>query len=226
MRPIRRLVIGLGILVGLTLVVSACGGGDEAEEAENGSGAGEVDTGGEGGAYTLNQVVPPTMEMTSASITSGSLLPTTITCEGEDTSPQLTWTEAPEGTQSFAIIFDDHDAEEGDFAHWVLYSIPAAVTELQEGSLTGTGAREGINDYEKVGYNGPCPSPITTGFTVPTGASLPHEYTFTVYALDTKIDLPPGANKFTLLREIDGHILATGELTRRYVTKRRGDPTQ
>ena len=218
MKPIRRWTIALVITVGLAIILSACGGGDGAEEA--------ADSGAGGGAYTLNQVVPPTMEITSASITSGTLLPTAITCEGEDTSPQLSWTGAPEGTQSFAIIFDDRDAEEGDFVHWVVYSIPANVTELQEGLPAGTGVKEGINDYVKVGYKGPCPPPITTGYIVPTGASLPHEYAFTVYALDTPIDLPQGADKFALLRELDGHILATGELTRKYVAKRRGEPLQ
>ena len=219
MKPIRQWTIVLVITVGLALMLSACGGGDEAEEATDG--------GAEGGGFPLTQQdVPLTMEITSTSITSGTLLPTAITCEGEDTSPQLSWTGAPEGTQSFAIIFDDRDAEEGDFVHWVVYSIPATVTELQEGLPAGTGAKEGINDYVKVGYKGPCPPPITTGYIVPTGASLPHEYAFTIYALDIPIDIPQGANKFTLLREMDGHILATGELTRKYVAKRRGEPLQ
>ena len=228
MKPLRRPVVGLAMTVGLAFMVSACGGGDDAEEAADGGGAAATSV--DESEYALKQQEgPPNIEVTSSSITSASLLPQASTCEGEDMSPQLTWTGAPEGTQSFAIIFDDRDAKEGDYVHWVVYSIPATVTEIQEGAPAGTlanGAEQGINDDEKVQYNGPCPLPIVLKMMRITGAELPHRYYFKVYALDTAIDLPPGVNKYALLRKMDGHILATGELTRRYVAKKRGASAQ
>lgn len=231
MKPIRRWAIVLVMTVGLVLILSACGGGDAPEQTGDAAeAAGATETVVDQSEYMLGQVVSPTMEISSSTITSRSLLPQEATCEGEDVSPQLSWTGAPEGTQSFAIIANDSDAEEGDFAHWVVYSIPASVTEIAEGALAGEtlpdGGKQGINDYEKVQYNGPCPAPLVTKLIVESGAGLPHRYYFTVYALDTAIELPPSVNKYAVLREMDGHILATGELMRRYVTKRRGTPEQ
>lgn len=237
MKPLWRWTIVFALTVGLILTLSACGGGDEPEEAAGSEQpaaaaepAGAAETVVDQSEYALSQVVSPTMEISSSSITSRSLLPQEATCEGEDMSPQLSWTGAPDGTQSFAIILNDSDAEEGDFAHWVVYSIPANVTEIAQGAPAGetlpNGGKQGINDYEKVQYNGPCPAPLVTKLIVESGADLPHRYYFTVYALDTAIDLPAGVNKYALLRAMDGHVLATGEFMRRYVTKRRGTPEQ
>ena len=235
MKPIRRWTIVFTITVGMILTLSACGGGDEPEEtagseqaAAEPAGAAEIAV--DQSEYTLTQVLSPTMEVSSSSITSRSLLPQEATCEGEDMSPQLSWAGAPEGTQSFAIILNDSDAKEGDFAHWVVYSIPATVTEIAQGAPAGetlpNGGKQGINDYEKVQYNGPCPPPLVTKLIVESGTDLPHRYYFTVYALDIDIDLPAGVNKYAVLRAMDGRILATGEFMRRYVTKRRGTPEQ
>jgi Raf kinase inhibitor-like YbhB/YbcL family protein len=231
MKPIRRWAIVLVMTVGLVLILSACGGGDAPEQTGDAAeAAGATETVVDQSEYMLGQVVSPTMEISSSTITSRSLLPQEATCEGEDVSPQLSWTGAPEGTQSFAIIANDSDAEEGDFAHWVVYSIPATVTEIQEGAPAGetlpNGAKQGINDDENVQYNGPCPPPIVPKFTQVTGSDLPHRYYFKVYALDTAIDLPEGVNKYGLLRKMDGRILATGELMRRYVAKKREASTQ
>ena len=239
MKSFRRLAIVLSTAVGLALLISACGGGDEGVSTGSGSAESEakevesveaaqaeVTADVDQSEYTLKQPEgPPGIKLTSASITSGSLLPVEATCQGEDKSPHLRWTGAPEGTQSFAIVFEDRDADDVEFVHWVAYSIPSTVTEIQEGAPAGTldnGIKQGINDSGNVQYNGPCPPPIVKYYTASTGSGLPHRYYFKVYALDTAINLQPGVNKYGLLRKMDGHILATGELMRRFVSLERG----
>jgi len=146
--------------------------------------------------------------ITSAAFTEGGMIPKEYTCDGRDISPPLAWTGAPEGTRSLAIICDDPDAPVGTWVHWVLFSIPVTAAELPKSipgdKLLENGARHGINDFGKFGYGGPCP---------PGGT---HRYYFKIYALDTDLTQEPGITKVELLKAMEGHILAEGQLMGRY----------
>jgi len=144
-------------------------------------------------------------ELTSTAFEEGGTIPAKFTCAGEDVSPFLEWSHAPEGTRSFALICDDPDAPMGTWVHWVLYGIPAGTTSLAEGipdekSIEGVG-RQGKNDFKRIGYGGPCPPP-----------GKAHRYFFKLYALDQEPDLEPGATKKDLERAMKGHILAEGRI--------------
>ena len=147
-------------------------------------------------------------------------IPPGNTCYGENLSPPLEWSGAPEGTQSLALTAEDVDHPTGSWAHWVLYNVPPTVTELAEGIPTSTaqlpdGTVQGSNDFKHVGYEGPCPTRNTIDLYAIFGdkpSSEPaHKYVFTIYALDTKVRLPPGANREQLLSEIEGHVLARAD---------------
>lgn len=141
------------------------------------------------------------MQLTSPAFAHESSIPLLYTCDGQDRSPKLAWTDPPENTQSFALIVDDPDAPNGDWVHWVLFNIPSNARELPEGGTLGT---SGNNSWGKIGYNGPCP---------PNGT---HRYFFKLYALDTILDLPEGASKADILAAMKGHILEQAELMGRY----------
>lgn len=136
----------------------------------------------------------------------GERIPTKYSCEGQDISPPLMWSESPAGTRSFALIVDDPDAPGGVFTHWVLFNLPADSRELAEAVPTQSqlpnSALQGKNDFGKIGYGGPCPPP-----------GSPHRYRFNLYALDQSLDLKPGASKKQVLEAMQGHILAQGQLT-------------
>ena len=130
----------------------------------------------------------------------GEMIPSKYTCKGEDVSPPLSWEGAPSDTKSFALICDDPDAPFMTWVHWVIYDIPADVTELAEGvpkdNKLSNGAKQGRNDFRKIGYGGPCPPP--------GGA---HRYFFKLYALDTALNLEPGLTKKALFKKMEGHII-------------------
>ena len=153
------------------------------------------------------------IEVTSAAFTEGSRIPVKYTCEGGNTSPPLSWTGVPAGTRSIALIADDPDAPGVTWVHWVYYGIPPNVAELPEGVPTEETlpdkSRQGTSDFESVGYGGPCP---------PRGHGV-HRYYFKVYALDTEVDLGPGATKKDLLARIEGSVLADGRLIGTYERK-------
>lgn len=148
------------------------------------------------------------LTVTSSAFSEGTPIPREHSCDGGDTSPELTWSEGPEGTASYAIICDDPDAPMGTWVHWVMYGIPNSVTRLSAAvpgeKKLADGTLQGVNDFKKHGYGGPCP---------PGGT---HRYYFKVYALDTDISRGPGLTKTELLREMEGHILAQGELMGTY----------
>ncbi|RPI26631.1 MAG: YbhB/YbcL family Raf kinase inhibitor-like protein [Acidobacteria bacterium] len=132
-------------------------------------------------------------------------IPKKYTCEGLDVSVPLSWTEIPAGTKSLALIADDPDAPGGTWVHWVLYDLPASLPHLSEG-LPGketleNGAKQGINDFRRLGYGGPCPPPGPV-----------HRYFFKLYALDRMTGLPPRATKRQLLEAIKGHTLGEAQL--------------
>ena len=136
-------------------------------------------------------------------------IPQLYTCDGDDISVPLRWSEPPAGTQSLALIFDDVDAPAGTWVHWVIFNIPAGVRSLPEGVAAdpvsdGLGTN-GSNSWGNLGYGGPCP---------PEGA--PHRYTSRLYALDVLLDLEAGASRAELDGAMAGHILDTGQLMGQY----------
>jgi Raf kinase inhibitor-like YbhB/YbcL family protein len=130
-------------------------------------------------------------------------IPARHTCEGEDLSPPLRWTNVPDGTRSLALIVDDPDAPSGVFTHWVAWGLDPNVGELGEGEAAPS---EGKNDFGASGYRGPCPPPGH-------GA---HRYHFRLYALEAELVLGSGAAKTELEQAIEGHVLTTAELVGTY----------
>ena len=139
----------------------------------------------------------------------GTILKKKCTCDGPDLSPQLSWREAPEGAQSFALIMEDPDAPVGTCAHWMLYDLPGDTKALPEGvakeEQLDSGARQGRNDFGNIGYGGPCPP-----------GSRVHRYFFKLYALNAKLNLRAGASKKDLEQAMKGHILGQTEVMGKY----------
>src|SRR5262249_1070685 len=151
-------------------------------------------------------------ELQSSAFASGGEIPVKHTCDGQDLSPSLRWSSPPANTKSLALIMDDADAPVGAWVHWVLYSLTASVRELPEAvpareRVSGIGV-QGMNDFGKVGYGGPCP---------PRGPA--HRYSFKLYALDTPLTVPARKTKADLLKAIEGHILGQAELMGRYTRR-------
>ena len=148
-------------------------------------------------------------ELSSTSFAATQLIPKKFTCDGADVSPELSWKDAPAGTKNFALIADDPDAPAGTWTHWVLYDLPSQTSNLPEGvpkqEELPDGARQGRNDFGKIGYNGPCPPP-----------GKPHRYYFKLYALDKKLNLSPGASKPQVERAMEGNTLSKAEWVGRY----------
>ena len=151
------------------------------------------------------------IKISSSAFGEGGVIPSKYTCDGENISPPLSWSGVPSETKSFALINDDPDAPAGTWVHWVIYNIPAAEKELKEGippkENLDNGAVQGLNDFGKSGYGGPCP---------PGGT---HRYYFRIYALDTKLDLQGDITQEKLTDAIKGHILAEGQLMGKYSRK-------
>ncbi len=133
-------------------------------------------------------------------------IPAKHTCDGSDVNPHLMIGNVPSGTKSLALIVDDPDAPRGTWVHWVVWNISPDTKEIKEHSIP-PGAAQGMNDFRKLDYGGPCP---------PSGT---HRYFFKLYALDTMLNLDKKATKATLERAMQGHILAQGELIGLYMRK-------
>ncbi|HTL72204.1 MAG TPA: YbhB/YbcL family Raf kinase inhibitor-like protein [bacterium] len=153
------------------------------------------------------------MKLTCQFFAEGQPIPTKYTCDGTDISPPLHWTGAPGKTKTFALISDDPDAPMGTWVHWVLYGLSAATDQLAEAiptsDLLPDGAKQGVNDFKRIGYGGPCPPP-----------GRAHRYFFKLYALDTELALKPRATKPQLLQAMEGHILAEASLMGLYQRRR------
>jgi len=153
--------------------------------------------------------------LTSSAFSEGASIPEKFTCDGANVSPALTWNGAPASTQTFVLIADDPDAPAGTWVHWVLFNLPGKTNALPENvardeTLSTLGnAAQGRNDFKKIGYGGPCPPP-----------GKPHRYFFKLYALDTSLDLHPGATKAQLEAAIHGHIVGSAQLVGTYARKR------
>jgi Raf kinase inhibitor-like YbhB/YbcL family protein len=150
--------------------------------------------------------------LTSAAFTQQGSIPQQYTCQGRDESPPLSWSGAPEGTVTFALILDDPDAPDPaapkrTWVHWVLYSIPATASTLPEAAVTAklpAGTREGLNDWNRTGYGGPCP---------PVGR---HRYFHKLYALDVDLGDLGAPRKADVEKAMEGHVLAKAELIGTY----------
>lgn len=141
----------------------------------------------------------------------GEAIPEKFTCEGDDLSPLLKWTSPPQGTKSYLLIVEDPDAPMGTFVHWILYDISSGLNEISRGAGNGKaakdGMKQGLNDFGRVGYGGPCP---------PKGHG-PHRYNFILKALDIpSLSLPDGARKSDLERATAGHVLAEARTMGRF----------
>lgn len=144
----------------------------------------------------------------SAAFAMGAAIPDRYGCGSH--SPALSWGDVPTNTQSLAILCDDPDAPAGDWVHWVVFNLAPETRALPENvardaQLPG-GAIQGLNDYNRNGYDGPCPPP-----------GQRHRYYFKVYALDTRLGLNAQARKKDLLKAMNGHILAQGSLWGFYI---------
>ena len=137
------------------------------------------------------------MELTSSAFADGDAIPARYTCDGDDVSPPRAWTAPPEGT--VALCVDDRDAGRYPFTHWLGWSLAAGREQLAEGEAAPA---EGRNDFGALGWRGPCPPP-----------GKPHRYVFTLYALDAEPELGPSDRRLSFDRAIEGHVLATAELT-------------
>jgi Raf kinase inhibitor-like YbhB/YbcL family protein len=149
------------------------------------------------------------MVLRSAAFERGGAIPSRHTGEGSDVSPELSWSEVPEGTRAFAVVCHDPDAPRVapsgtyGFVHWVLYNIPATVTQLAEGVDQYT---KGQCDFGKMGYGGPMP---------PEGHG-PHHYFFLIFALSDDAPLEPGLTLWELLRRIEPKVLGMNRLVGTY----------
>jgi len=150
------------------------------------------------------------LTLTSTAFAQGERIPKRYTCEGEDLSPPLSWTGAPDGTRSFVLLCDDPDAPMGTWHHWAVYNIPPEVTELAEGYPTDAAVgpvRQAVTDFGRTGYGGPCP---------PAGHGT-HHYYFKLLALDVGgLDLAEKAECTEVEAAAEPHVLARAELMGTY----------
>jgi hypothetical protein len=145
--------------------------------------------------------------LVSSAFNHNDLIPAKYTCDGENISPELSWQNPPKGTKSFALIVDDPDAPAKVWVHWIVCNMPSSVTHLAEGEHTDNFVT-GNNDFKTQVYGGPCP---------PSGM---HRYQFTLYALDSMLNVQNGINKQTLLDAMQDHILGSVTLVGTYQRKK------
>jgi Raf kinase inhibitor-like YbhB/YbcL family protein len=152
--------------------------------------------------------LPMPIIITSSAFKDGATIPRKFTCDGADVSPPLAWSGLPAGAQSLALIMDDPDAPGGDWVHWLLYDLPAGAGGLMEdigqsGAEPGGGV-QGNNSWRRSDYGGPCP---------PSGT---HRYFFSLFALDTRLNLGPGLTRLQVEQAMEGHVMGQGQLMGRY----------
>lgn len=148
------------------------------------------------------------IKVESPAFQDGGFIPEKHTCDGENISPPLEWGPGPEGTVTWALVCDDPDAPMGTWVHWVVYDLPADVVRLPESVIPEkeleNGGKQGVNDFQEIGYGGPCP---------PRGE---HRYFFKLYALDTKLNLEPGVTKSHLMIAMEEHVIGQGLILGKY----------
>jgi Raf kinase inhibitor-like YbhB/YbcL family protein len=152
------------------------------------------------------------LSISSRAFGDGQAIPARYTCQGDDIAPDLQWEGVPSKTRRLVLIVDDPDAPDPKapkmtWVHWVLYNIPPTATGLPEGAASGSlpeGTEEGLNDWKRTGYGGPCP---------PIGR---HRYFFKLYAIDTVLEGLRQPTKAQLESAIQGHIIEQAELVGTY----------
>src|SRR4051794_32845069 len=162
-------------------------------------------TAGCGGSHAVKApapAAPDRLKLTSPAFQDGAAIPRRFSCDGDNTSPSLLWTNPPSRTRSLALTVEDPDAPGGTFVHWTVYGIPSDATQAPQGSAPPQ-ARQGENSFGKRGYDGPCP---------PKGDKA-HRYVFTLYALKTTPALRAGARPSQVLAAIAKAAIARGRLT-------------
>jgi Raf kinase inhibitor-like YbhB/YbcL family protein len=200
----------LTALLSSIVLLAACGREGATPTANNTNNAAPTPAvaANEGNKAAMNEGNKAAIKLTSTAFDEGGMIPSRYTCDGENVSPPLAWSGVPESAKSLALVADDPDTDHGTWTHWVVYKIPATEKGLPEnvpaGDTLASGARQGTNDPKKTAYSGPCP---------PSGT---HRYFFKLYALDTDLNLPPGATKDQLLKATEGHVVAEGQLVGLY----------
>ncbi len=139
------------------------------------------------------------LKVTSPAFENNKTIPSKYGCDGVDVNPAILIENVPPGTKSLALLFDDKDAPRKTYVHWILWNIDPSVKEIKENSVP-EGAVQGLNDFKKNAYGGPCP---------PT---RPHKYALIVYALDVRLNLDPKSGKAELEKAMEGHLIAQGQL--------------
>ena len=176
------------------LALTSCGARDHAANESNGEAA-------------VENAALTKLELTSSAFQNGQPIPVRYTCDGENRSPSLSWSDPPQGTKSFALVIDDPDAPSGTFRHWGVFDIPASARSIGGGQGVGT---EVTNDFGKLGYGGPCP---------PKGHG-PHHYHFKLFALDrVKLNIAAGPKVLDVETEAGKHAIAQGDLVGTYERK-------
>lgn len=159
-----------------------------------------------------NKEIKMEINIESRNFEEGGFIPSKYTCDGENISPQLSWTCSVEGVKTYAIIVEDPDVPGGDFTHWIVYNIPSWINSMMENTTPAKNIPDeilmGTNDFGRIGYGGPCP---------PSGI---HRYFFRIYGLNTAVHLDSGAMKKEVMKKIEGHIIARGELMGKYQRQR------
>jgi Raf kinase inhibitor-like YbhB/YbcL family protein len=173
-------------IVALVLLLTACGPTTDTERSTDSA---------------MQTATTTSLRLKSAAFEPGGVIPREHTCDGDDVSPPLSWSGPPEGTQAFALMVTDPDAQE--FVHWVLADIPASTTELASGAGDSIGT-PGLNDFGRTGWGGPCP---------PTGI---HQYVFRLYALSAPLGLTGTPDAEMVQARLEPLTLAQAELTATY----------
>lgn len=153
-------------------------------------------------AISADTTPPASLLLSTNAFQNNMAMPTLYTCDGKNSSPELSWKQTPAGTKTYTLVVNDLDVPDQAFYHWVVYNIPSNIHELTQGAAIPTGSSIGNNSFNKQDYSGPCPPKGTT-----------HRYIFTLYALDTRLDLPTGSNGGTVIAAAKGHILSQVDLT-------------
>ena len=230
-RSIALVLVATALVGALAL---GCSSGDNgangAEVPADNAGAAGAEADADAAAveeYALIQQFDLGITATSSKFNEERRIPRQYSCTEEDVSAPITWSDVPEGTVSVALVVDSDQFPGTLWTHWVLWGIPPdarglpeAVPNTAEAPSIGPKARQGTNSDKRVGWSGPCPPAYSVQWGGDRGAQLDavKRYWFRLYALDTEIDLGPEATKEDLLRAIDGHILAGGELVGEHVS--------
>lgn len=146
------------------------------------------------------------LKISSPAFNHNGMIPQKFTCDGDDINPALAFEGVPQGAKSLALIMDDPDAPRGIWVHWVVWNIDPRTTGVRENSVP-TGGKQGMNDFRKHDYGGPCP---------PSGT---HRYFFKLYALDTTLELKPNTTKPELEAAMKNHIIGQAEMIGLYKRK-------